>query len=499
MSFTLSRRTMIGAAGATLLAPVAGAARPGPSLSWEALRAQGLALARRPYAAPPPPPAGIAAVTYDTLNHVAYRAEAALWRGTPQEVRFFPQSAMSRAGVPITAIEGGKERDIAFSRDLFSGGDRLPASANGFSGFRVMSPSGTSDWLAFQGASYFRSSGALDQYGLSARGLAIDTGLSTPEEFPNFTHFWLEQGPGDAITIYALLDSPRVAGAWRLINRRTPEGVIQDVSCAFQLRADVARLGVAPLTSMFWYGEADRAKAIDWRPEIHDSDGLAIHTGTGERIWRPLRNPPVVATNSFADRAPKGFGLLQRDRDFDHYQDDGVFYEKRPNLWIEPRGDWGAGAVTLVEIPTQKETDDNIVAFWQPAGPHKAGRRYQFDYRMHWTATEPQPVPPARVENVWLGIAAAPGFEPVKGAVRLTADFAGDALKGLGRDSGVKATVGVTHGRALTTSTYPVVGRDGMWRLIVDLAPDSAEPIDLRAYLTRGDSALTETLLYQLR
>jgi periplasmic glucans biosynthesis protein len=490
---------MLLATGAYLSAPALRAAPAATQFSWERLQAHALDLARRPYVAPPAPPAGLDAVTYDALNHISFKPEAALWPGSRQEVRFFPQSKMAKGSVSIAAIEGGRERPVAFDRKLFNGGERLPESTSGFSGFRVMSPGGKSDWLAFQGASYFRSAGALDQYGLSARALAIDTGMSSPEEFPTFTQFWLEQGPGDAITIYALLDSPRVAGAWKIVNRHTPDGVVQDVSCVFQLRADVARLGIAPLTSMFWYGEGDREKAIDWRPEVHDSDGLAMLGGSGERLWRPLRNAPRVMTNSFSDRNPKGFGLLQRDRAFDHYQDDGVFYEKRPSLWIEPQGDWGAGAVTLVEIPTRTETEDNIVAFWTPAGRQTKGRKYSLSYRMRWIAGEPQPSAIAHVVDTWRGIAAAPGMEPVKGATRIVADFAGASLNGLGRDSGVSAKVDVVRGRAITTAAYPVVGSNGRWRLIVDVAPDPGQTVDLRAYLSRNGSALTETLLYQLQ
>jgi glucans biosynthesis protein len=491
---------MLLATGAYLSASAVRAA-PAASepFSWERLQAHALELAKRPYVAPPPPPAGLETVTYDALNHIAFRPEAALWSGTPHEVRFFPQSKMARGSVAISAVENGRERPVPFNRKLFTGGERLPASTRGFSGFRVMSPGGKSDWLAFQGASYFRSAGALDQYGLSARALAIDTGLSSPEEFPDFTRFWLERGPDNAITIYALLDSPRVAGAWKLVNRHTPEGVVQDVSCVFQLRADVERLGVAPLTSMFWYGEGEREKAIDWRPEIHDSDGLAMLGGSGERLWRPLRNAPSVMTNSFSDRNPKGFGLLQRDRAFDHYQDDGVFYEKRPSLWIEPQGDWGEGAVTLVEIPTRTETEDNIVAFWTPAGKQTAGKRYALSYRAHWIAGEPEASPIAHVVDTWRGIAAAPGMEPVKGATRVVVDFSGASLKGLGRESKVEAKVDVTRGRALTTAAYPVVGSDGRWRLIMDIAPDQGQTVDVRAYLSRNGSALTETLLYQLQ
>ncbi|WP_294394981.1 glucan biosynthesis protein [uncultured Sphingomonas sp.] len=498
MSIRLTRRTMIGAAGASLFAPAIAAAPTSPAFSWDMLQAEALKRARQPYVAPPAPPAGLDAVTYDALNHISYRADAALWRGTPQEVRFFPQSRNAQAGVPVSVVERGGARALPFTRELFAGGERLPPTANGFSGFRVMMPGGNSDWLAFQGASYFRASGALDQYGLSARALAIDTGLSTPEEFPSFTHFWLEQGPGDAVTIYALLDSPRAAGAWRFVNRRGPQGVTQDVSCVLQLRADVARLGIAPLTSMFWYGEGDRDKAVDWRPEIHDSDGLAMLTGGGERIWRPLRNPKATQVNSFADRAPKGFGLLQRDRNFDHYQDDGVFYEKRPSLWVEPQGDWGAGSVMLVELPTTRETEDNIVACWSPEGPARAGRRYSLSYRLRWIAGEPNAQGVARVVDTWRGVAAAPGFEPVKGASRVVVDFAGDALKGFDRASGVAPNVSADHGKVLTANAYPVVGTSNRWRLIADVAPDSDRAVDLRAFLHRSGAALTETFLYQL-
>ncbi|WP_420141683.1 glucan biosynthesis protein [Sphingomonas sp.] len=499
MSFLLTRRGLIGAAGASLAAPMLRAAPAGPAFSWDRLQAEAARLAKRPYVAPAPAPAGLETVDYDALNHISFRPDAALWAGSPHEVRFFPQSKGARDAVPVSAIEGGAERPVPFSRDRFAGAERLPAGANGYSGFRVMSPGGKSDWLAFQGASYFRSSGALDQYGLSARGLAIDTGMPTPEEFPRFSHFWLEQGPGDAITIYALLDSPRVAGAWRFVNRFGKGGVTQDVDCVFQLRADVARVGVAPLTSMFWYGEADRSQAIDWRPEIHDNDGLAMLGGSGERLWRPLRNPPVVRMSSFTDRDPQGFGLLQRDRNFDHYQDDGVFYDRRPSAWIEPKGKWGQGAVMLLELPTVKETDDNVVAFWSPAGPHKAGRSYRYSYRLNWIADEPAGALAARVVDTWRGVAGPPGLDPIKGAVRVVADFRGDGLKGLTRESGVNAAVEVARGRTLTATAYPVVGHDGTWRLIADILPAGAEPVELRAYLRKGGSALSETLLYQIQ
>lgn len=497
--FSPTRRSLLSGAAslAACLALPARAAMRGQAFSWEALKQSALALARRAYIAPPPPPAGTSAVTYDALNSIAYRSGATVWADSPTPVRFFPLNRYAHTPVSVSLVENGRARPFDFRRDLFSGAEHIPADVGGFSGFRVMSPGEKSDWLAFQGASYFRSSGALDQYGLSARGLAIDTGLGRPEEFPRFSHFWLERGPDDALTVYALLDSPSIAGAWRFVNRRSPAGVTQDVSFVARLRRDVERLGIAPLTSMFWYGEGSRDKAIDWRPEIHDSDGLAMLTGAGERIWRPLDNPPHPITNSFADRDPKGFGLLQRDRNFDHYQDDGVFYEKRPSLWVEPIGSWGPGAVTLFELPTRGETDDNIVAFWTPAAPAKAGAEHALDYRLHWVADVPSPPPIARVVDCWRGVAGRPGTEPIPDATRLVADFTGPNLKGLDRSSGVEPVVTLSSGKPISSVAYPVVGTAARWRMIVDISHRHGETTDLRAYLRRGDAALSETLLYQ--
>jgi glucans biosynthesis protein len=487
--------------GAFLCAPAllrAAAPAEEPAFSWDWLQAHALDLARKPYVSPPPPSAAAKAVTYDMLSHIAFRPDHTLWgKGGTPGLRLFPLRHGADTPVSIAIVENGRARDIAFSRDLFSGEEHLPAGVDGFSGFRLMNPKGEGDWLAFQGASYFRTAGPLDQYGLSARGLAIDTGLTKPEEFPRFSHFWLEPGASGAVTVYALLDSPSVAGAWRFVSRMTPQGVVQDVSMVMQFRRGIERLGIAPLTSMYWYGEGDRQKAVDWRPEIHDSDGLALLTGKGERLWRPLANPPHPSTSSFADTNPRGFGLLQRDRAFDHYQDDGIFYEKRPNLWVEPIGDWGPGAVTLFAMPTRGETDDNIAAFWTPATPVHAGSRYQMAYRLRWSATEPQPLTLARTTDCWRGVAGRPGLEPIPGATRLVADFAGESLATLTRDSGVIADVSLNHGKPLSIAAYPVVGAAARWRMIVDIARQGDEVVDLRACLRRGGAALTETLLYQ--
>ena len=313
-------------------------------------------------------------------------------------------------------------RRIPFATELFDMPDDHPGrSLNdaGFAGFRVMDPGAKNDWMAVLGASYFRTSGYSGQFGLSARGLAIDSGGPGPEEFPRFTRFWLEPGDGGGLTIYALLESPRATGAYRIASRRGG-GVFQEVDARIFLRGDVARLGIAPLTSMYWFGKHNHYISPDWRPEVHDSDGLELHLANGERIWRPLNNPPRPMANSFAAEGLIGFGLAQRERSFERYQDDGVFYEKRATLWVEPQGEWGAGSVMLVELPTNDEIHDNIVVFWVPAEPATAGSSYELSYRLNWVEAVPAPpVAPLHRHPHRGGRRARPAAAAERGQVRV--------------------------------------------------------------------------------
>jgi glucans biosynthesis protein len=444
------------------------------------------------------------AIDYDAYQQIQFRKERGL--GADGSVnfpfQFFHLGRYFKAPVRLHALANGQAREILYSPDYFTFGKtdlaaKLPADL-GFAGFRVMNDAKAKrDWLAFLGAAYFRSSGELDQYGLSARGVAIDVAMPTPEEFPRFTEFWLEPGPpaGDQCTIYALMDGPSIAGAYRLHCTRA-EKVLIDVDAELFARADIARMGVAPLTSMYWFSEHDRHLARDWRPEIHDSDGLAIWTGAGERLWRPLNNPRAVLTNSFADASPKGFGLLQRDRHFYSYEDDGVFYDRRPTVWVEPRGEWGEGAVQLVEIPTDDEIHDNIVAYWLPAAPVKAGSAWSFAYRLHWVGAEPFPPAVGRVIGTRLGRGGVPGQPRPEGARKFVIDFAGGPLAGLAKADPVEPVVTAARGKVDYVYALQVVGTTH-WRAFFDLYVDGAEPVDLRCYLRLADRTLTETWLYQ--
>jgi len=477
-----------------------GPARP---FSFEALKARAAALARRPFRpAPAPPPELVRAIDYDAFGAVRYRPQATLWRDAPGDaaIRLFPLGRAAPRPVAVNVVSAGQARPVLYSDALFEAPPDSPvrrlSTGLGFGGFRAMNAGQESDWLAFLGAAYFRSADPFNQYGLSARGLAIDTATPRPEEFPAFTAFWLERTAEGRLVVCALLDGPSVTGAIRFACARGPSGLVQDVEAELAFRAPVERLGVAPLTSMYWYGQSDRRPEDDWRPQIHDSDGLSIWTGAGERIWRPLADPPYVITNSFQDRAPRGYGLMQRDRRFEDYQDDGVFYDRRPSAWVEPVGDWGPGAVELVEIPTSGESDDNIVAFWTPAAPVRAGSRLAYRYRLHWTGEEPDPLGVARVVATRSGRGGRPGQPVPPGRRKFVVDFEGGGLDGLVQRGDAEPVVTVDPGGPIDAVAYPVAGTS-LWRLVFDVRIVPGAVVNMRAYLRKGQNALTETWFHQ--
>jgi periplasmic glucans biosynthesis protein len=451
----------------------------------------------------------LAGMSWEQYQKIRFRPERALWAGAGRnfQVRFFPPGRGYKEPVEMYELAASAARRIVFDPSMFdfraAGFGALPKDLD-FTGFRLHFHT---DWerdiAAFLGASYFRAVGGEKQYGISARGLAIDAGLDRPEEFPVFDAFWLVRPEKSAgrLTVYALLDSPSIAGAYRF--EIAPGAILtMDIDAALYPRRPVERLGVAPLSSMFLSGENDRRVAGDWRPEIHDSDGLALWTGGGERIWRPLVNPTGVRLNSYFDENPRGFGLIQRDRDFDHYQDDGAYYDRRPSVWIEPKNadgrGWGKGAVQLLEFPTEDETTDNIAAFWHPAELPRPGEELLFSYRMHWGAHAPFESDAGRVVATRTGIGGVVGRKREYFSWRFAVDFAGGELAALTEKAKVVADVRASRGAVEIVSAQPQTEIRG-WRAKFDVRPadESIEPIDLRLYLRLGAQALTETWSYQ--
>lgn len=444
-----------------------------------------------------PSPAVLDSIDYDAHWRIRFRDDASVGLAPGVDAQFFHLGRYAREPVAVHVVEGGTARRLRYDPAMFDMPADSPARRMGedagFAGLRVMRPGLKPDWISFLGASYFRCDGPETQYGISARGLAVDTGLARPEEFPRFSAFWLAAGEreGEDLTIYALLDSPSVSGAYRIgATRDAGYGQRCSVDARLFFREGVDRLGVAPLTSMYWYSETNRPSSPDWRPEVHDSDGLALWTGSGERLWRPLRNPALTSTVSFVDENPRGFGLIQRDRSFENYLDDGVFYHRRPSVWIEPRGNWGGGAVQLVEIPTDDEIFDNIVAYWTPTRAPAAGDALSFDYDLQWRARDPAPEGLGRVRGTHVGWGGVPGQPRPQGVRKYVIEFEGGALDGL--EDGVEPHIEAQGGRVINAYAHAVVGATG-WRLIFDLDGAAERPVELRAYLGRGGDALTET------
>ena len=489
------------------------------NFSFEALIAQAQAQAQKPYQAQPTAPREILEkIDYEAHGKIKFNTDYALFANGPGQfpVTFFHLGRFFQTPVHMHLIEGsgGKEkaREIVYDESYFdmpidSPARKLP-KGSGFSGFRFQESRigdqekldwHKNDWVAFLGASYFRAIGDLYQYGLSARGIALDVAQGDqPEEFPGFTHFYFTVPDDNSATvvIYALLDGPSICGAYKFVMQRA-EGVTMEIETALFLRRDIDRFGIAPVTSMYWFSESVKATGADWRPEVHDSDGLALWSGAGEHIWRPLNNPAQTTASAFGDTSPRGFGLLQRDRNFDHYQD-GVRYERRPSLWVEPMDGWGEGAVQLIEIPTDDEIHDNVVAMWVPRAKAVAGSSYRLRYRLYWQKDEPFPSPLARCVATRLGNGGIPGQPRPQNVRKFMVEFLGAPLEKLAFGELPEAVLTSSRGEFSYIFTEAVPnGVAGHWRAQFDFKVEGTAPVDLRLYLRHKDETLSETWLFQ--
>lgn len=494
--------------GAPPPSPPQSAAPPPPRFGYEDVIRRAKELSALPFDANPPAlPDALAKLDYDSYREIRFRQDKALLGGAggPFRMQMFHPGFLFTRPVTVNIIRDGIAAPVPFSPSLFDYGrvkldaKQLPVNL-GFAGFRLHYPLNDprvwDELISFVGASYFRFLGRHQRYGLSARGLAIGVGAKETEEFPHFREFWVEQpGPdADRAVVYALLDGPSLTGAYQFFVYPEVETVV-DVTLNLFPRRPIPRMGIAPLTSMFFVGENDKRFAYDFRPELHDSDGLLMQTGAGEWIWRPLRNPKEISVSAFLDANPRGFGLMQRDRTFEHYQDLDLGYELRPSYWVEPRGSWGEGMVELVEIPTTDETNDNVVCYWTPKATPEPGQTLVWGYRITAVTDEAKLHPGGFALNTYQTQAKALGSAdaPPPGTKRFIIDFVGGDLPYFLADPGkVEIVPSTSAGRITRTFLVPNPKTKG-FRAGLDITLDKGQSADLRAFLKSGNRALTET------
>ena len=482
-----------------------------PATLFEYVASRARYLARTAYSPRGPSlPEALTGLTYEQYRSIQFRPEASLWQDDALfAVQFLHPGFLSQEPVSIYVLQDGQIDALPFDKTLFRYTGSAARVADvaapdlGYAGFRVYYPLKSDDnreeVVVFVGASYFRLLGPDQVHGLSSRGLAVDIAVDGGEEFPTFREFWLVRPTPEAstLTFFALLDSPSVTGAYRF-DLEPGSQITLDVDARLYARRDVAKLGVAPLSSMFLYGHNRVPTFDDFRPQVHDSDGLLMHTSADEWIWRPLSNGPGLQVTSLRDHTPRGFGLAQRDREFDHYLDLEARYHRRPSEWVTfGEGDWGSGGVELLVIPTDSEFNDNIAAYWVPDQPFTTGDERQYRYRLITFNSRLDAQTLAQVERTRVGSDALPGQTdpPPRSQRRFIIDFSGGEMPSLENTEQVEAVLDTSAGRTFDLVVQPLPGGRG-WRAAFRLTPAGNRPADMRLYLTLDGRRLSETWSY---
>lgn len=459
-------------------------------------------IAAQPYVERPLVPQAWRDLTYDQYRGIRFITERAVWAGTDTTLEFdlFPPGLYFTHAIEVNVVEDGVVRTVPFDFSLYDRHEIVPdltiEPGLGYSGIRLRAelerPGFFQEYAVFQGASYFRVIARDLAYGLSARGLALRTADQEGEEFPGFTRLWIEKPAPGAIfhKVHALLESPSVTGLYHFTLSPVGDTTEVEVRSTLWPRNDLTNVGIAPLTSMFYFDETNRNRFDDFRPAVHDSDGLSILNGNGELIWRPLANPLHVQVSSFVDTNPQGFGLAQRERKFSDFHDLEAHYHQRPSLWITPGENWGRGAVTLVEIPSDKEIYDNIVAYWRPRDPLVAGSENSFSYRMTWTGQVAPQKPVAQVLNTRIGKGFAHNERKV-----VVIDFA--PHQALPQEYGDLVIYVYSNKLELLEAQVQTNPETGGPRLAFSFDPGDVTVAEMRAQLLYQERGVSEVWLYR--
>ena len=454
-------------------------------------------LSQKPFKEAKKAPKELIDLNFDTYSKINYQENAAIWGGSPTKfsVQLFAPGFLYKNLVDIDVVENSKAIPIELTEASFDvpndAIEKLLTQVGQYAGVRLHYPINDDEtkdeFIMFQGASYFRVLSKGQTYGLSNRGLAIDVAQPKGEEYPLFKRFWVERPSKyqTAIVVHALLDSQSVTGAYRFgIYPGAPSRV--EVEVTLFPRHDIQHVGLAPLTSMFLYGGLDSSDKPDYRPQVHNSDGLQVDRGNGERLWRPLNNPNKLQISAFGDEDIKGFGLIQRHRKFEDYQDLDANYQLRPSAWIEPLNDWGKGQLILLEIPSNAETNDNIVTYWEPQGGLKKDQPYKYSYRMTASNDSPSAASKARVVRSSKGQLVTKGKE-------LLIDYSNINAQDIDK---IRIDASISKGKIISSRIVAHPDINGA-RVFLNFEPESTNVAELRVQLNKDDKPLAATWLYR--
>ncbi len=495
----LTAMTTVGAAVAASTTGLADHLIPQPVTSYEQLQQAALELSRKPYRPQPELPADLKDITYDEFRQIGFIDGKELWKESksPFRLGFYHKGYVAVDDVSINLLEDGKQVPVPFSKSYFhylrdAAKWNIPDDV-GYAGYRVQGrfpgDEQFQEIFTFVGASYFRARASNTVLGTSARGLAINCGLPKPEEFPVFREYWIRKpNPGDkSLTALALLESPSVTGAYQFTMTPAFEKTYIDVEQTLYFRQVPEKVGIAPMSSMWLWGDALPGPKGDHRPEVHDADGLQIHTADGRWIWRALGQQSYPSLVQFKQDRIRGFGLIQRDTNPNHYLDAEAQYDARPGLWIEPKSDWGPGRIELLELDAPHEGIDNIAAWWVPEKAVVIGEPVNFSYRLTYFHGD-------RPDHEAGKAVAHRVKRSADGLIQVEIDFSGPILaKRSAEAPPVPQVVSIRGAVPKVTCTQQA---DDFWTAHLDVKPTGEGPVELTVMLKYGDEELTETWAY---
>ena len=483
-------------------------AKTGPAPQPEAFSAAKVVEMARALAAEPHKPPGSApldplgSASPEEIATIRYRTGDLIWAGAGLAFAIEPvhRSRNFPGEVELYTVEGTTASRVVYdpARCDFGTLKPPPASAHlGFTGFRILRRRDDGQLLpaaSLVNASILAGIAPNQAWGAISRPLSVHLPDQIGEEPSQMRAVWIEQPRSVAteLVMHALVDTPSLAGAIRF-TLRADDATVIDTECTLFTRKQVDHLALAPVQATYLAGPIDWPPTPDMRPAVYEAAGVQMQTGNGEWIWRPVSNRSRLQISGFVDRDPQGYGLMQRDRGFGAFLDDENDWQRRPSVWIEPIGKWGAGEVTLLEIPAASQNNKNIACYWRPRPGLAAGAEVNYAYRQFWSWQAPSRPDGAIVTASRIG--RIPG-DTSEGKTRFLVQFEGGQLGDPAKAAAIVPTIWSSAGKVAAIRVYRAPRQNSM-RVVFDLDAGGQPLVELRVWLKHDNAPMSEAWLYR--